>query len=593
VSAATFGSDNTGTFTVTPPAADAKRYATAGTATLIISDGAERSITKPLELKITPVAYGTTGACSWTLTGVAPNYTLAISGSGAMDDYVIKGDKDKFPPWFMEYHEQITTAVIAGGVTHIGDNAFYGCVNLTAVTLPNSVTAIGDNAFYGCGNLTAVTLPNSVTAIGKSAFSQCSALTAVILPNSVITIGDLAFSGCSGLTAVTIPNSITAIGEYAFNHCTGLTTVTIPNSVTTIGEKVFNHCSALTSVTIPNSVITIGDYAFFGCSGLTAVTIGNKVETIGESAFNGCSALIAVTIPNSVETIGSYAFQGCSALTSVTIGSSAETIGEWAFNSCTGLREITSLNPVPPSFDNDVFLNVTTGNITLKVPANAVSAYKAAWGGFGSYFPIYGTNDKLDIAFAQPAAFNDRQPQDIVFTVTSGYAASLTAVDVPYGWTVSAATFSSATNTGTFTVTPPAADAKRYATSGTATLIISDGAERSITKPLVLKIMPVAEGTTGACSWTITGVAPNYTLTISGSGAMANYASNDKTTWRADEYRNNIKTAVIADGVTHVGNAAFYDCSGLTAVAIPNSVTTIGERAFQSCSGLTAVTIPN
>ena len=45
--------------------------------------------------------------------------------------------------------------------------------------------------------------------------------------------------------------------------------------------------------------------------------------------------------------------------------------------------------------------------------------------------------------------------------------------------------------------------------------------------------------------------------------------------------------------VKTIGNYAFYNCSGLTAVTIPNSVTSIGSNAFDNCAGLTSVTIPN
>ena len=54
-----------------------------------------------------------------------------------------------------------------------------------------------------------------------------------------------------------------------------------------------------------------------------------------------------------------------------------------------------------------------------------------------------------------------------------------------------------------------------------------------------------------------------------------------------------IKKVVIKDGVTSIGDAAFYYCSGLTSLTIPNSVTSIGGSAFSGCSGLTSVTIPN
>lgn len=49
----------------------------------------------------------------------------------------------------------------------------------------------------------------------------------------------------------------------------------------------------------------------------------------------------------------------------------------------------------------------------------------------------------------------------------------------------------------------------------------------------------------------------------------------------------------IPDGVTAIGDYAFYYCSGLTSVTIPSSVTSIGESAFQHCTGLTSITIPN
>ncbi len=48
----------------------------------------------------------------------------------------------------------------------------------------------------------------------------------------------------------------------------------------------------------------------------------------------------------------------------------------------------------------------------------------------------------------------------------------------------------------------------------------------------------------------------------------------------------------IPESVTHIGNSAFYGCSGLTQFTIPESVTHIGGAAFSGCSGLTQFTIP-
>ena len=117
--------------------------------------------------------------------------------------------------------------------------------------VPEGITTIGEGAFWGCKNLTGITIPDSVTTIGKNAFCLCEKLTSVTIPNSVTIIGDEAFCLCKNLIGVTIPNSVTTIGEGAFSWCKNLTSVTIPNSVTTIGNDTFYECKKLTSITIP------------------------------------------------------------------------------------------------------------------------------------------------------------------------------------------------------------------------------------------------------------------------------------------------------------------------------------------------------
>ncbi len=83
------------------------------------------------------------------------------------------------------------------------------------------------------------------------------------------------------------------------------------------------------------------------------------------------------------------------------------------------------------------------------------------------------------------------------------------------------------------------------------------------------------------------------TLTISGAGDMQDYSSSssgDMSPWYS--YKDSITSVVIKDGVTHIGNSAFFYCSNLAQIAIPESVKSIGSYAFSSCSGLTNVSIP-
>jgi len=54
-----------------------------------------------------------------------------------------------------------------------------------------------------------------------------------------------------------------------------------------------------------------------------------------------------------------------------------------------------------------------------------------------------------------------------------------------------------------------------------------------------------------------------------------------------------IHTIVIKEGVTTIGDFAFYACRNLTSITIPNSVTSIGSNAFWGCTSLSSVTFPN
>ena len=66
------------------------------------------------------------------------------------------------------------------------------------VIIPDNVPSIGDDAFYGCTDLTSVTIPNSVTNIIVWAFANCPNLKSVTILNPNCTIGNTAATFCNG-----------------------------------------------------------------------------------------------------------------------------------------------------------------------------------------------------------------------------------------------------------------------------------------------------------------------------------------------------------------------------------------------------------
>ena len=97
----------------------------------------------------------------------------------------------------------------------------------------------------------------------------------------------------------------------------------------------------------------------------------------------------------------------------------------------------------------------------------------------------------------------------------------------------------------------------------------------------------VQSGVWGDLSWELnetTGV-----LVISGKGEMNSLA--DTTVWLT--YSSSIRSVIIKEGVTSIGNHAFKNCPNLSEVSIPSSVAKIGYLSFWHCKGLKSITIPS
>ena len=100
----------------------------------------------------------------------------------------------------------------------------------------------------------------------------------------------------------------------------------------------------------------------------------------------------------------------------------------------------------------------------------------------------------------------------------------------------------------------------------------------------------IIRGTCGDhVSWVLN--TSSRVLSISGTGEMKNYDNGDYPKWYSR--RASIKTVIISDGITSIGDWMFFECNELTSVSIPDSVTRIGNCVFYYCSSLSSIHIPD
>ncbi|MBR0366256.1 MAG: leucine-rich repeat protein [Clostridia bacterium] len=85
-------------------------------------------------------------------------------------------------------------------------------------------------------------------------------------------------------------------------------------------------------------------------------------------------------------------------------------------------------------------------------------------------------------------------------------------------------------------------------------------------------------------------------LTISGTGAMPDFATYGKTPW--NDQINNIKHLIVEEGITHIGAFTLTPAtvsgqiSALLSITLPSTVTSIGNNAFNVCKKLKDVKLP-
>ena len=479
---------------------------------------------------------------------------------------------------------EITNLVIPSGVTTIKAYTFYGTYGLTQMTIPSTVTSIENEAFLNCINLTQVTIPSTVTSIANYAFSGCSSLTRLNITDlaawcaidftsanaNPLSIAHHLYLSGSEITNLTIPSSVTSIKKYVFYGATGLTSVTIPNSVTSIGNSAFYGCTGLTRVNISNlgawcginfgnaeaNPLTYAHHLYLNNTQVTNLSNLNNATSIRSYAFNCCTDFTSLTIASSVTSIGSYAFDRCSNITSVT--NSATSIGSYAFKDCTRMTELTFLGSLS-SIGNGAFsgcsglTRVNVSNLNAWCRINFENA----------------SSNPLTIAHHLYHNSSLVTSLNNLSTVTS----------------IGSYAFSGCTDFTLMTIPTSVQSIGNYAFVGCTgiTSVIIPSSVQSIGNNAF-------SGCTSLISVTINSNAvasSTYSLDTNWSGEIT--SSNN---FRS-RFGNQVTNYVLGQEVTAIGQKAFSNCTGITALTFLGPMSSIDSSAFESCSGLTRVNVSN
>ncbi len=506
---------------------------------------------------------------------------LSFEGEGAIPDYSAplnnNGDLTLYYPW---KNLAFTSIQFGEGITGIGNYAFCYSDTLKSVEIPDTITVLGERIFYRCENLETVKMPSEVTEVSESLFS------------------------CSGIKNITFGAKTEAIAFQAFYKCSDLETITFPSTLKTIGEDAFSQCTSLKSIVIPEGVTSIESYAFYACESLAEVALPSTLESLGINTFDGCRVLKEISFPAKLTVIPDDVCSGCTALTSVTLADTTTEIGDRAFNLCTSLKEIT----VPASVKIIGEKSFGYGKSDKKIEGFTVNGYmNSAAKSYADYHQF--TFNSLGFVTSGTCGENatweyNNEDKTLYINGTGAMADYSTAslpvyAPIPYEKVVISegitklgayafygakamdfAISENVTEIGEKAIGyAVGADGIETVTAGTSisayagTAAEAYATANSITFNEIARPLP----TEGTCGENVTWKYNNEdkSLTLSGTGDMADYSLDNPAPYNVHPYEN----VILGKKITKIGAYAFYGSKAAN-FAISEDVTEIGEKAI-------------
>lgn len=550
-----------------------------------------------------------------------------------LTDIVIPDYMTEIREYAFAYHT--ITNIDMNNVISIGDYAFSNC-KMESIKLTNSVCSIGEYAFKG-STLKNIELNDNITEIGAHAFESCR-ISTIDLPDVITEIKECTFMNCMGLKNIRIPDNVTDISAGAFFGCKNLRTIYIPNSVETIagatkswlpfydastllvccqtskeptgwGTYWDNYSTGSDKVKVLYNVAQ-NDYEIYkGWREAQNVSVSNDITQIPDSLFYGCKEMKSIYIPKSVQRISAAStekspFLKCNSSLKIYCEASAKESGwetYWNYYSSSGKLNVTF------NFSNDEFDYYGVENVIIPDNITVITSAEMA-----KYFNMKTVFISKGVTKIAAGAFKNKEIEKIIFEEGSQLTTiekeafsnckSLVNIEVPNS------------------VTSIGSKAFQNCSSLNYVMFENESQLSNISNSMFYGCKSLTEieipdtvtnieayafyNCTGLAKLTVPVHATFAQLSFdgctnieeihlsSGTKSMINYTGTTikNTPWYISA--SSVKRVVIEDGVTNIGNCAFYGCTALTDIVIPDSLTNIGSSAFGKCTSLTKLFVP-
>ena len=584
---------------------------------------------------------------TWAFDTISGN--LAIYGSGTMTSHPWENISPALiksitlPPAltsicdsaFLEC-SSLTSITIPNSVMSIGDYAFDGCSSLTSVTIPNSVTSIGEGAFYYCSSLTSITC-EAITppTIGSSAFNGVSKSIPVYVPCGTVSAYNAAggwssfyniqeplaeysiqVSASNSLMGTAQVNKLNACGcnisatpNYGYHFVqwsdgntdnprsleltrdTVLTAEFAPNNYT-LSIQSDNSERGTTSGDITTTYldyVTISATANYGYhfSHWNDYNYDNprKVQVTEDKTYTAYFDKNTYYITKNYDSNQGYVdgYSSGEYLDNITLTAKANYgyhFVQWSDGATDNPRSFVLTqdttfvavfapnNYTISTLSSDIERGTTSGDVTTTYLDYVTISATANYGYHFSHWNDYNYDNPRQVQVTEDKTYTAYFDKNTYY-ITKNYDSNQGYIDG----------YSSGEYLDNITLTAEANYGYHFVQWSDGN---TDNPRHFILTQDTAFSAEFAQTFSGQCGDNLYWSYQNNTLTISGFGGMY-----DNRPWGL--FTNEIQTVVLPNGITHIGNDAFSDCTGLNEITIPYTVTSIGDYAFAGCRKLVHV----